>query len=528
MNRFFRRITAAALCCLLLSGSALAGGLGLDNRTAAYLDLNNDVHFAISGQIEELIPYGDGMLEMLNKTLEHVSVAASITGGGNTTALEVNVAGDSVIGLTETVSENGSELITPLLPNRVLASRTASAMDALLGTETDAQSFDLFAAIEELEGCYQKLTDAIIPYAEEKKANYKIKNVATSKWSRIARLTPEQSTELAPLIAEVLGCGMDEAYREQLRQMTYGKGFIVGLYQLKEGAGDLALYIKGDVTFADGSKRALSYQWAFYEKDDSTRIDSFRFEMEKSKAPRDNREINAFYKRSLKDDKLLLDGECAAKIMDAETGVTTTITTTHDLSGKESGGVRTVEGSVVSAVKTAKGESSETVTTTIKPDLKLTSSEGSGVLSGTAGVEHKTGKKVSLSAVITFEEEPAEVFTDAVNSGTLLVVTEDMMPPSSLTQNMAEPEVQEKPDDFLVGKPPIGYESHTAPDEEQVVDLDTIDETSYADLMDEMSQNLAGKLLIALSKLPMEDSVLLQDNMSEEDYAAFLSLVEGL
>ena len=528
MKHFFGRIMAALLCCMLISGSAMAGGLGIESRAAAYLDINNDVHFALSAQLSELIPYGEGTLEMLNKALEHVSVAASITGAGHTTALEINVAGDPVIGLTETVSENGSELTTPLLPNRVLATGGESALDAFLGEQEEAAAFDLFAAIEELEGCYRDLTDAIIPYAEEKKANYKIKDVATSKWSRIARLTAEQSEELAPLIAQVLGCGMDEAWREQLRNMSCGKGFIVGLYQLKQGGDDLALYLKGDVTFADGSKRELSYQWAFYEKSDGNRIDTFKYEMKKAKAPRDNREINAVYKRSMQDDKLLLDGECTAKIANPDTGVTVTTTTTHDLSGKENGGVRTVKGSMTEAVKTAKGDDSETVTITVKPDLKLTSSEGSGVLSGTASVEKKTGKLVHFSAVITFDEEPAEVFADAVDSGTLFVVTEDMMPPSSLTQNLERDEKPEKPDDFLVGKPPIGYVSHTAPEKETVVELDTIDDESRAVLMDELSQNLAGKLLIALSKLPMEDSALLQDNMSEEDYAAFLALVQGL
>jgi len=526
MKSFFRRALALMLGCLVLCGTACAGTLGLDSRSAAYLDINSDVHFALSAQLEKLVPYGQSTIDLFNKTLAHVSVAASITEDGGSTALEINVAGDSVIDLQETVSENGSSLTTGLLPNRVLVSRTGSAMDALAGQEKSGASFDLFGAISELEGCYQKLTDAIIPYAEEKKANYKIKDVAASKWSRIARLTTEQSTELLPLIAEVLGCGMDEAYRAELAQMTCGKSFIVGLYQTRENGEDLAVYIKGDVTFADGGKRELSYQWAFAEKD-GTRVDTFKFMMEKSKAPRDNREITATYRRSATDDRLLLDGSSSVKIMNAETGVSVTTTTTHDLSGKESGAVRTVKGSVTEAVRTAQGDDAQTVTTTVKPDLKLTSSEGSGVLSGTASVDVKKGKQEQLSAVIAFDEEPAEVFAHAAETGMLYIVTEDMMPPSSLTQNMDEME-EEEPDDFLVGKPPIGYESHTAPEEETTVELDTLAEADEAALLEELSQNLAGKLLIALAKLPAEDSLLLQDNMSEEDYAAFLSLIEGL
>ena len=98
------------------------------------------------------------------------------------------------------------------------------------------------------------------------------------------------------------------------------------------------------------------------------------------------------------------------------------------------------------------------------------------------------------------------------------------MPPSSLTQNMAS----DDPEDYLVGKPPIYYSAHTVPQSTVTVDLDAADEETMAALTDEMAQNLAGRLLVAMSKLPEEDTALLRDNMSEEDYAAFLALVEGL
>jgi len=301
----------------------------------------------------------------------------------------------------------------------------------------------------------------------------------------------------------------------------------VGLYQTKEGGEDLAVYIKGDMTFADGAKRTLSYQWAFADKEDGERVDTFKFEMKKAKAPKDDRIISATYRRAASGESMKLKGESSARITDPDLGQTVTTTLTHDLKGSAEGENRTVEGSLSAAVRTAVGEKAQTVTTTVKPDLKLTSSEGSGVLSGTASVDVKKGKQEQLSAVIAFDEEPAEVFAHAAETGMLYIVTEDMMPPSSLTQNMDEME-EEEPDDFLVGKPPIGYESHTAPEEETTVELDTLAEADEAALLEELSQNLAGKLLIALAKLPAEDSLLLQDNMSEEDYAAFLSLIEGL
>jgi len=41
-------------------------------------------------------------------------------------------------------------------------------------------------------------------------------------------------------------------------------------------------------------------------------------------------------------------------------------------------------------------------------------------------VEHKSGKNVTLSAQLTFDEEPVQL----IQSGAMYIVTEDMMPPS--------------------------------------------------------------------------------------------------
>lgn len=100
------------------------------------------------------------------------------------------------------------------------------------------------------------------------------------------------------------------------------------------------------------------------------------------------------------------------------------------------------------------------------------------------------------------------------------------MPESSLTQN-------ETPDDnstgsnYLVGQPPIGYTAYTAPASMQVIDLDAASAGQLETLTAEMAQNLAAKLLPALARLPQEDTGLLSDNMSQEDYAAFLKLLEN-
>lgn len=515
-----KKLFSLILCLMMLCGCAQAAG---DPLSDAYLDLNSDVHFAISAQIDELVPYGDGAVEQFNQVLKHLSVNASLM--GEDTGLEICVAGDPVIALAETAKENGFALTTPLLPNRVLTSK-GSAMDALIGTEEAA--FDFFAAVTEAGEAYPALAEAIVPYSEEKQSSYTIKNIATSKRSRVAKLTAEQAAELAPLIQDVLVCGMNAEKEAFIRSLAFGKGFTVALYQLDKGT-DMAVYMKGDVLLPDGSRRALSYQWAWADKDGQKRYDTFKLEITKAKAPKDDFKANGFYKRSTKDTALLIDGDCS--VVEIANGVTTTTTTAHDLSGKENGSVRTVKGSFSTAVKTAQKDKSTTITTTVEPDVKLTSSEGSGVLSGTAHVEQTKGKLVLLSASLTFDEEPAEVFMEAAETGTLFIVIEDSMPESSLTLIMDDPEEPAEPEkasDFLVGKPPIGYVAHTAPKEETVVDLDAVSEEALASLMDELSQNLAGKLLIAVSKLPEDATSLLRDLLSEENYAAFEALVEAL
>lgn len=508
---FFKRLCALVLTCCLVSGCACAQGL--TDVLDGYLDLNDDVQYAMSAQIDTLTPYGDEMLSMLNAVLKHLSIGAVVS--EDTATMDVCVDGESVMSMTENAVDGGTELTTPLLPNRTLTS-AGSAFEKLGSAEAETAKFDLFSAISEWEDCYQALTDAILPYAEEKSANYKITDVATSKWSRIARLTPEQGAEIAPLIEKVLGCGMDEAFRETLVGLTPGKGFIVGLYQLKEGGPDLALYMKGYLTFADGKTRNLAFQWAFTEKE-GVRIDTVKYELVRSKTAVDTREIHATLKRQA-DDTLLLKGDCTATIKDADGNITTVHT--YDLSGKEKDGVRPVSGTYSIVTKVREGETTKTETTAITPDVKLTSADGSGVISGSVKLEQLKGKVTHASLTLLFDDEPAEL----LNNGAFFVVKDApvAMPESSLSQNIET----DKPEDYLVGEPPIGIADYRSPETMQVIDLDTTDQMDA--LMQELSQNLAGRLLIALAKIPEEDAALIRDNLSEEDYAAFLSMVDSL
>ena len=522
------RILAAALLALLMPLQAASASIaGLDGALADYLDINSDVRYSFSIQAQQLVPYGEETVTMMNGLLGHIRVAASHTGGDEAgeSALSLSVDGESLMDMTQRHADGRTVLTTSLLPNRTLVSAD-SAMDAFSGAASGEEApFDALLAIKEAEGCYTALTDAIIPYAEEKKANYKIKNIAASRWSRIARLTPEQSAELAPLIANLLGCGMDAAFRAELAQMTYSKGFIVGLYQAEQGGEDLAVYIKGGVTMGDGTTRQLSYQWAFTGGPED-RKDTYKFELTKGKGDAENRTISASYRRKEAEGAFSLKGEWSATVKRGASSVTAKAE--HDLSGVEQAGVRTLEGTVVTSEKTSADGDSETITTTLTPAIKLTSSEGSGVISGTVALEEKLDKSVQKAWTLTFDEEPAQAFAQAAQSGELYAVAPDAeydpMPQSSLNQN----EDRGGAGSYLVGQPPIGYQVYAIPGEMQTFDLDAAGEEQLDALMAEAAQNLAGRLLTALAKLPAEDAALLADNMSEEDYAAFLTLIEGL
>lgn len=508
---FLKRLFALILSLCLLFSCACASGLG--DALEGYVNINQDVTYAMSAQLDTLTPYGAETMDMLNAVLKHLSIGAVIT--KDSTTVDLCVDGESVMALTEETVDGGTQLTTPLLPNRVLTS-SGSALDHLGSFEAETEKFNLFSAIAEWEDCYQALTDAILPYAEQKAANYNIADIGASKWSRIARLTVDQGKELAPLIEAVLGCGMDEAYRETLAGLSPHNGFIVGLYQTKEGGDDLALYMKGYLTFADGKARNLAFQWAFTEKN-GVRIDTVKYELVRSKNAVDTREIHATLRRQA-DDTLLVKGDCSAVIKDADGNITTTHT--YNLSGSESGSVRPITGSYASVIKTREGETTRTETATFTPDLKLTSVAGSGVISGSVKLEQKSGKVVHTSLSLLFDDEPAEL----LNNGAFFVVKDApvAMPVSSLDQNLE----MDLPDEYLVGEPPIGLTSYESPETVQEIQLDTTDQMDA--LLGELAQNLAGKLLIALTKIPEEDAALIRDNLSEEDYASFLAMVDSL
>lgn len=552
MRTFMKRMGGLFLTLfLLMSGMARASAdiLGLDASLSSWLQRESTLRFSVSMELQTFLPFPEEQVTMMNQLLKHLSFQSSLERDGqdSLTMLALSCDEDALFSLSERETNGAFTLETSLLPKRVLQSQGISPIDSLSGSDTaqvPETSFDMLAAIPEVEGCYLALIDACEPFAEKKKASYKIKDIGTAKWSQIARLTTEQSDEMLPLLRAVLKSGMDEAHRAELDQVRFAKGFIVALYKLGENDKDIALYMKGDLIYPDSSIKKLSFQWAFLNNG-TARKDSYKYELAKSGGSAESRIVAALCSQELFSDQVSIQN--TSSLTTKVDGETTTQTEKISLSGKMTDASRTLSGSVSQLVKVTKGDKTASSTMTLTPDLTLTATDDNAVLSGNVQLESKAEKATSLAMLFTFASDIPDSFTASTKENGLYAVVGDVeaetgadSPPISFMQNMEEDPLIEPEtgnaspassgaetqanSDFLVGSGPIGMQSHSIPDETTTISLNSISEAWHAALLDELSQNLAAKLLTAFMKLPAEDLALLADGMTDTDYKSFLSL----
>lgn len=528
MKSFLKRVCAMAIALCLLLGSASAELGWLDEQLSAFLDTNKDTAFSLGIQLGGLQPFGDDIIAMLNETLAHIRVESRIRSDGAQTAFSVD--GESLLNIEEGQREGRMALTTSLLPNRLLLS-DASPMDVLSGNDMVAQPlFDLHTAIDEVECRWEDLAQAIVPYATEKAANYKIAGIGYARWVRLAKLAPGDSAALLPQIIPVLACGMDQAHREQLQDLTCADGFTIALYSDAENGTPLALYMKGSVYLGDEQKWSLAYQWAFTREAEEEK-DTYRYELEQQKSPRHKRMIEAERTTAENARGIELSRDCQLAVKDDSRNQT--LINKDRITGVQEGNRLTLSGQIETTLKEHDGEDTVTTVKLIKPELALISVQGSGVLSGAVTLKESQGKTVLRELTFTFDEEPAQALAAAEADGSLFAVTgADPLDPSvagsSLAQNTDVIWPAAPGEAFLVGNPPIGMTDYPVPETMRTVDLDLASPESITALREEMAQNAAGVLLIALGRLPGEPLRLLTDNMTEGDYEAFLSLLGDL
>jgi len=601
-----KRLIAITLCLVLVTGcvfSAQAGVTSLDKALSRWLADQTSVRFSATLQLKTLMPFSDDTISMLNGVLKHTTVRATIDQNGedNTTALEIAMDGNTLMSLAETLQSGAYTVETSLLPNRTLTSVKTSPMDLLNASETEtvptttvsadtvtataagadaaitdavstdngkpkdktvsiandsdiASAFSLLDAVSELQDHYQALTDGITAFATEKNANYNIKGIGAGKWSRIARLTPEQSTGLLNELRAVLSSGMDAAYREEISQATFENGFVVALYQNADKQ-DICLYLKGNLTDTEGTKRKLVWQWAF-TTNGLKRKDVFTYSYSKLDGAPDTRIVEANCTQESRSDLFSISGKTEttlkrAKIMDKST-------VKINLSGEKTDtSALTCKGDVNQELAQTIGGETTKSTESTAVDLLFTPDADGSVLSGTINYQKRSNKTILTEIDITLDKDAAQEAVTSQSSAPKLGsngVTVDIVSQNGATvapeetpanngagqvssieqiggdfaEEPAATSASEGSTDYLVGAAPIGLKTFTTPASMENIDMDHAGADKIDSLLTEAAQNFAGKLILAIAALPEEDAALLKDGMTDEDYAAFLSIINSL
>ncbi len=532
----FQAIVAFLLCFVLVfslaSASAATATTGLDQSLSAWLSGEGPLRFSGSLELGAYLPFAEEQLPMFNALLGHIAFQASLEtdAGGGMATVQLRCDQSPVFTLTERQDANGYALETSLLPNRTLESSQVSPLELLGDTPAATElPFDFLAAITQVQDHYKALISACEPFAEKKRANYSIKGIGSAKWSQIARLTTEQSDAMLPLLRTVLQSGMDPAYRQELDQVRFGKGFIVALYKASENGSDLAVYMKGDLLYPDNSVRKLSYQWAFVDKG-TERKDAYKYEVSTTSGPSHRRIVSASTSQKSFTDQLSIKGSSTTTVKTP--GLSQDYLTKYDLSGEGKSGDRSLSGAWSLQCKTIQDNDTSLVLQTFTPKLTLSSGADGSILSGTVKVEEKRDKTVVSSLTLTFQEDVPQAFASFTEDNSLYSVQEGATPPPALPASSLMQNADEIPDppteDYLVGTAPIGLTTYPVPSSMTHVSMDDLTDEAHRALLGELSQNLAGKLLAALSTLPEEDTALLRDGLTEEDAAKLLDLFGSL
>lgn len=572
-----RRLLAFFLCFAIIAGCCLpaqAEIASLDRVLSGWIGEDTAVQFSATMQVNALLPFPDDTLALLNGVLKHVTVDAAVTGGeeNGSTDAQIAVDGTALMDWSQQTQGGAYSFATSLLPNRTLTSASASPMDILTGADSQAETvadteagaeaedaqqinasnveeaFSVMDAIPEAQGCYQALTDGIKEFATEKKASYKIKNIGKCTWSRIARLTAEQSEGLLTELRAVISCGMDAEYRAEVAQMTFEKGFIVALYQNSDGQ-DMSVYLKGNVAYPDGSRRKLLWQWSFISNG-LKRTDIFKYEVSRTTGKQDTRTVAANCTQESKADAFSIEVDAETTLKRSR--ITDKCTDEISLSGtKAENAALTCKGNVDRTVaQTASGDTVKN-SDDLTVDLQLSpDATGSNILSGTVVRTKTKDKTVESELAWTFAAnttqpaaQPAE--TAAPDSGITVSIIQaentteqdtpaaTSAPASSLEQFAAgtgseATQSEQDTSPYLVGAMPSGVAEYTPPDSPATVNLDTADADTLQSLLAEMAQNLAGKMILAIAELPEEDAALLKDGMTDDDYAAFVALLDAM
>lgn len=610
-----------SLCLLPLCLSPARADVGtLDRALDRWLSAYPNVRFTATLQLTALQPFGEDTVAMLGAALGHLTLTGELGRDGDvsTSGAQATLGDAQLFSFTESETGGAYTFTTSLLPNRTLTSagldpftlltdaqEQADAEAAAAETEaaeaqpaaaaavnaSDIQSaYSALDAITELNGCYKALTDAITPLTQEKRANFNIKGIGAGRWSRVARLTPEQSEAMLPQLRAVLACGMDDAYRAEVAQMTFASGFVVALYQNKDKQ-DICLYLKGTVIYPDGDKRKLLLQWAF-TTNGIKRKDTIKYEVARQSGTLDSRLIAATYTVESRSDTFLIDGKTETTLRRAK--ATDKSTVRVSLSGAQDAALAmTCDGTVSQELAYTVGTDTQRETQKAEVALRITPDAAGAVLSGTVQFTTLQDKAVqtaftlSLADAASAQGEPAAtpdagaagnalsdldaiagLFADTGTAGdtgaagepgaavaaditaaTAPDTVDDALAGAETGQNavVAATDAPGATDgsgdaaaagvndaaagaqsDYLVGSAPLGLQEYHNSQGMTTVALDGMTGAQRLALFTEAAQNLAARLVLGLASLPQADAALLYDGLTEQDAAALTALLNAL
>ena len=216
--------------------------------------------------------------------------------------------------------------------------------------------------------------------------------------------------------------------------------------------------------------------------------------------------------------------------------VTDKSTVRIELTGKQDAALAmTCKGLVSQEIATTTGEDTAKTTERADVDLLLTPGTEGAMLSGTVTRKAIRDKITTSELVVTFAPEAQAVAEASATVPQAEAASAEASgePASSLDMLADEfapteaPQAADAQGDYLVGTPPEGLKPYAVPKGMTTIALDTITAGQRQTLFLEAAQNLAGKLVLAMAALPETDAALLKDGMSDQDFAAFLSLLSA-
>ncbi len=543
MKTFSKRILSLILCLslALAAAPALAGIEELDTAVAGWLNPGQPIGSTVTLELKKWLPFGEAIIQQMNGVLSNAALHLWMSEGDaqSVTAARLSLGESDLFSLAETQAYGQYELDTSLLPKLTLTSASGSPIELLTGSAPTAyladspdvedidEPFTLLGALDELALVYPTLSGKLKADTARKKASYNIKGIGAGKYSYVLKLEGDQLADYQPLVAQALGSGMNDSYRDQLAGITLVKGFTIAVYQNKDEA-DIALYMKGSFKTADEITYKLKYQWAFLDEG-LERSDQYTYETTKSGAT-DSRVISAKHQRTSRTDtlKLSVSSTCTLK-----RGLAVDIYTDKiSLSGANDGAARTIGGEINRNRRHEKSGDQHYTLTTYTPELTLTGGQTYAELTGSCGVKQEKDKRATTSLTLTFGPITDEAFQAAMESGdpaSLAALTDteaqamaalqpsvaqtSSVPQSSLSQNNDE-RPAETP---APAKEPTGIPPYETPDEPATLAFDTLAAEERTQYQQWAEQNMAIRLILCMLTLPEDDQQLLYTALTSDD-----------